>query len=666
MDDALPSYESAIQRDPWVFIAPYLSAEALCAAALVCRKWHAIFTPQLWGNPSSHFRLQNDTVYIALTHFMRTLPHARLFVREFTHTLHFPPTHAETYGGPHADWLRDCHERLPNLQCLIVNGLPFFDHASLLTLKHPSLPDRFPTFPTFALRLLDASGCVNATTTGLAEALCHFPELVSLDLSRTLGARGEAVLRVLGGLRKLRVLNVRRLGLRDGEFEVLARAIGKRVRSLDVSENQLTDASIRLLLDHCVEVEEMDAGSGLSPGLTPFHEHNHASRSTEAFESEGLVGHIRRKLTGGFLDSLVVEEVMGIGVTHLYLSGNTMTVKGISELLRSGRLHVLDVGVLSDIPEISHRLGLSGVTDLTPILSECASAQLRYLRINYRVVTEDTPFVESKRNPELHVSSTVQESDSSKGALKTQPATTIPHHNSTHYVEDRRARLDLRQSQEPRLHPGMLPKVQTLVLTAIPTSTTDKKTIDRLIQYIQDAAAEASTARQQAKHTYALPPGRERTVAEREHAQSIFALRRIVLEIAPPQATAMIPNGARGGHAMRSATEDADSEAFWEASARDFSFFADEQEPSIDLVQASKVPAQPQKEIPSFDVVAEIGRFRRERKAAHDALVKAEATSAEIEGYWPGYITVVRKTLDGDAGAADHRGNRYEEGWYYQ
>jgi hypothetical protein len=63
MDDLLPSYESVIAKSPWELIAPYLYSSDLCSAALVCQKWHKVFTPQLWGNPASHFGVENDTVY---------------------------------------------------------------------------------------------------------------------------------------------------------------------------------------------------------------------------------------------------------------------------------------------------------------------------------------------------------------------------------------------------------------------------------------------------------------------------------------------------------------------------------------------------------------------------------------------------------------------------
>lgn len=63
MDDVPPSYETAVTRDYWSIVAKYIPSHDLCSAALVCRTWHQIFAPQLWGNPASHFGVQNDMVY---------------------------------------------------------------------------------------------------------------------------------------------------------------------------------------------------------------------------------------------------------------------------------------------------------------------------------------------------------------------------------------------------------------------------------------------------------------------------------------------------------------------------------------------------------------------------------------------------------------------------
>lgn len=755
---------------------------------------------------------------VALTRFKRTLPYARSFVRALTHTLHFPPAHAEIYGGPHSEWLRECLERLPHLQCLMVNGLPFFDHAALLTLRHASSwwnAHRRVAFPVFGLRLLDASGCTNATSTGLAEALPHFPDLVSLDLSRTPAARSDVVLGKLKHLRSLRVLNLEGLGLKDADFEIIAPAIRTRVRSLNVSDNHLTDASARLLLEHCLK--ETTVPEHITRAPLPPIEHGRLSGDIDAYESEDLVSHLRQRLTKGFVGSLAIEEGRDIGITHLYLSRNSVTVEGISGLLRSERLRVLDVGVLPALlmrptepsyEDVDGSMDLPGVAKLTPILKEFAATKMRYLRINYQIITEDAPtdalpspraelagdlgsyapshavelgaphhfeagnslqpklipelgsvdnavfelagspafpvelpgcspnqdknhtyarapsievtsasheikrgaayapepvFVDPLMSPvspllssdEHHLSCQTGHSTpdhsaalspvlaSSRNSVSSETVGRRSRHNSTHYVEERRARLELRQSQENRLHPGMLPRVHTLVLTDVPTSTNDPDLIHRLIRYIKDAAEEASIAKQRANHTYMLPPGRSRNIAEREYAQGLFALRRIVFEMAPPEKIHKKISTSWRAYPTKSSTEDADSEAFWEAATHDFSFFDDEEcgvptrehgrgmplaaMSGLELAVHHPAPP-PQPRIiepvlqPQIDVIAEIGKFRRERKAAYNNLIGMGEVDPEIEGYWPGDITVVRKPVDADEGELDCYGNRYQ-GW---
>jgi hypothetical protein len=764
-------------------------------------------------------------VTVALTRFKRTLPYVRASVRELTHTLRFPPAHAEIYEGPHAEWLRDCLEYLPRLQCLQCDGLPFFDHACLLSLRYSSFRMRSTrpnAFPVFGLRLLDASGCTNATSTGLAEALPHFPDLVSLDLSRTAAARDKSVFSALKCLRNLRVLNLRGLGLRDVDFSVISEAIGSRVRSLDISNNYLTDTSTRLLLDRCLKETLIEAHRSRGP-LAPV-EHEQRGSETDVFETENLVGHLRRKLTEGFVGSLAVEEARDSGITHLYLSRNAITVEGISGLLRSKKLQVLDMGILpavirnpSSTPsgDAEADIELPGVSKLTPVLAVYASTKLKYLRINYQIVTEDvslravtppraelsgdlgkyassnahelevvepsTPELDSEstavvelvgdylypvelpgslsfsqlaltntddinnqdwnatQSPTIMVtshSSNIRRGSayapepvpmdspmspaspfgrndenynpsSASGMVNVQsslspltptldnhipqmPATSLAPRSRAHsfyYIEDRRARLDFHQGQENRLHPGMLSKLHTLVLTDVPNMTTDDGLIKRLIQYIKDAAEESAIARQRARHTYMLPPGRSRMVAEQEYARSLFALQRIVLEMAPPQAAPKKITTSWRAYPTKSSTEDADSEAFWDAASQDFSFFDDEEcgqpgretgrtlplaamsglelAPSHDTPPPRPLEGKPDPR-PLLDVVREIGNFRRERRVAYNNLVQMGEDDPDVEGYWPGDITIFRRPTNTEAGELDCYGNRYELGWYYR
>jgi hypothetical protein len=650
---------------------------------------------------------------------------------------------------------------------------------------------------------------VNATSTGLSEALSHLPDLVSLDLSRTAAAKDETVFSKLRYLPSLRVLKLKGLGLKDADLSLIASSVRTRLRSLDISHNNLTDGSARLLLDHCLKDTSYESYATRAP--TAPVDHTRPLGELDIFGTQDLDSHLRKKLTQGFVGSLAIEDARDVGITHLYLSQNAMTVEGISGLLRSKRLQVLDVGTLSNaLPShpsfdgIIDNLALPGVEKLTPILAEFASERLVYLRINHAVVTKDAPIdvllsprAELDGDPGLYAPAdaheleaiepplpeleswdnavhelpgdTVQPSEFPGSPVRTERAQTITDSgrfnyeangiaptptievtpeipgikrgpayapevvseqlplspispitdacgglstmmscienrgrgpissdpgtatmrsrtNSTYYTEDLRASLNLRQSQENRLHPGMLPKVHTLILTDVPTSTSNYETIDRLVQFIKDCASESEIARLRAKHTYMLPPGRCRTVAEREYVSSIFALRRVVLEMAPLDAMPKKVSTSWRQYPTKSSTEDSDSETFWEAARHDFSFFGDEEcglpttEPGRHMPLAAMSglqldpgrpevllrSIQPEQNMgPIYDVVAEIGKFRKERKAAHVAMGQCGKTETCVEGYWPGDITVVRIPAEEDAGSLDFYGNRFD-GWLYR
>ncbi|KAF2090662.1 hypothetical protein K490DRAFT_33861 [Saccharata proteae CBS 121410] len=817
MTDPPPSYEVANARDHWSLIAQYIPSRDLCSAALVCRAWYKVFAPHLWGNPASHFGVQNDVVYVALTRFKRTLAWARLSTRELTHTLHFPPAHAELYDGPHADWLRNVLERLPRLQCLIVNGLPFFDHAALTMLRRPSdlrraslsdsLHQELFDFPLFSLRYLDASRCPNATYSGLAEALRHFPALLYLDLSRTKAARDVNVLSTLRYCRRLRILKLRAISLRDEEIEVLAMALKTRLRSLDIRDNHLTDLGARILLSHCfrgtkntpdrLNAETPDELSVLHPDSPPAS----SMRLFDWYNGEDLDERLRTCMSEEFAGRSVMDDSYQSGITHLYISNNQLTVEGMSGLLRSKSLYVLDAGTISKpklgphrtssllSPAYEDREGFSmpGAEKLTPVLAHYASKRLTYLRISHTVVTKNIPASdltsgrsELEGSPaiyfpeealeldpfnevmELPTRANVQElpslqqapvelpaddrfpselpgdgisqqdevptvtidesaaqlSDVQRGsafaaeAIADFPSSSpspVPsaESNRSSFItaEDRRARLNLRQSNEGHLHPGMLPKVQTLVLTNIPATSTDESVSQRLIQFVQDCGSESQIAQLSAQGAYALPPGRNRKVAEHEFAESIFALRKLVLEIARPEdptSSSKKLSTSWRQYPTRSSTEDDDSTAFWSAAGHDFSFFGDEECGIPDLEPGRSVPlaaltekmtvvasepdgggmqglslddetaAQQHKKAQSrsLDTIAELTRFRRDRKAVFEAAVARGADpDPMVEGYWSGEIAVVRPSSHEDGmrtGDVDVFGNYYEDGYNYR
>ncbi|EAW23092.1 leucine rich repeat protein [Aspergillus fischeri NRRL 181] len=398
MDIVPPSYQSATARDAWSIIAHYIPSSDLCSAALVCQKWHGLFMPFLWGDPASHFGTENDAVYVALTRFRRTLKYARLEVRRLTHTLHMPPALSEIYGGPRPEWLREILEFLPCLQSLIVSKLPFFDHNAMMALKRPAKyePPDTAAFKTYSVRLLMAEREPNATSQGLAEALLRFQELVYLDLSYTTPARDLMVFSSLSQLDRLQVLKLRGIGLRDREAEFLANAIGTRVRFLDLRNNLLSDMAVRSLLQasfvpNGLPTNEVDWRGG------SFIFHDRLLRRA------GLDSQFVTALTQPLTGRSWVEDLSHVGITHLYIADNQLTVEGVASLLASSRLHVLDVGTVDTVqslertrqPTISSPMTekparFPGAEKLIPVLGSIAKENLTYLRAHHALCTADT------------------------------------------------------------------------------------------------------------------------------------------------------------------------------------------------------------------------------------------------------------------------------------
>ncbi len=834
MEAAPPSYEKATIVDPWDVVARYIPSSDLCSAALVCSKWHSTFAPHLWGNPASHFGIENDRVYVALTRFKRTLQTARLLVRAMTHTLHLPPAHAELYNGPHADWLRDILERLPNLQSLIVRGLPFFDHSALWALKYnPPKPEEnedTPTglfelpassgrtfqrpvdfVPSFGLRLLDASRCPNVTPNSLAQALGRFEGLLYLDLSYTSPARDPLVLRTLRRSVGLQVLKVRGIGLTDDALSVVSAAIGRKVRSLDLRDNYISDRGIRRLLDDCFIVAAANNDHSLSrqrsSSLLPYI----GAEMLDIYQGEDFESFIRNAFTGRFIGRLAIEDAPEGGITHLYITGNEVTVEGISGLVRSGRLHVLDVdcvrsGMVRHLSTTSkdttdQSLEMPGVEKLTPVMCQHATDSMTFLRIDHSLITKDAPsyspdeIVQGRAelfdtalpdlpryaaeldatsvHPEVFEMPAVQtptyELPGDPMRLVVSPAINDPQHTDERGTspacgprrgsafapevfdslaadadrlallspvsamgegtllsgdslrsplspmeppwmsssdswltssrprsyssvgDERKARLSAHKSNKRNLHPAMLPRVRTLVLTDVPPLSPSKELSDRLICFIRQCAEEAWLAKSQADLDYALPPGRRgHATAIKQSAEKIFALQRLVVELAPHNGTRRSSKASPWSHnSTKSMTEDRDSEALWSAAETDFSFFGDEDYsfPSLESGRFAHAQRTNEKEVsfgrenqipmskglrhvsapPTFDTVALLSAFRQERKLAHHRSIAAGASDQHTEGYWEGLVQVVRpgSGLRQDE-QEDYYGNRFENGYLYR
>ncbi|KAL8880516.1 MAG: hypothetical protein Q9198_002097 [Flavoplaca austrocitrina] len=838
MDDIPPSYEAATQHDYWSIIAGYVqSSDDLCAASRVCRRWHEIYTPLLWGNPAFHFETEDDKVYGSVSSLLLLLLLLKLTNSSGLDKIQakLDMAQAELYDSPRREWLRDALERLPNLQSLLVSQLPFFDHASLLALRNscnpsPADDEKRPSFP---LRLLIATQCTNTTPRSLADAFLAFPHLVFLDLSRTLGARDAAVLSKLGHMTSLQILKLSGIQLRDEDVRVLSDAIGIRVRSLDVRNNLLTDNAIRTLLRSCFLVVDkpQDAGDRRSGELSGAEEEDWPSdilkpdpAVLDEFRDESFDLRYLRRLTRGVVSRLPSEDQAHAGITHLYISNNYLTIDGLSSLIRSGRLHVLDAGTVDTARVIdrpsssasaqatnlhSRTFGLPGAEKLTSVLAKCASKNLTSLRVDHSVVTKSTIIKAEKAEPDIHELSSdggLQElpmpSPGYESALRSSersetsgdpvkivlsppaPAPTSAYQDPKTYSQITRngkfsfqvmdqqdkiieeedegnpimtatglepaaqaingiqspispvsplensldmamyhaascqpsspqlsfstinkQRKDLQQRQSSQLHgllPSMLPRLRSLILTDVPCYDYSGQVTDALIQFITYCASEAELAKLQVdlESKYSIAPHENGPRPTRQNVEAIFALRRITLEMSPPNSSSpanALPAGSpktsrttNNTLRTKSSTEDPDSEAFWAAQENDFSFFDHEEEcglpstepgsrtPILTISEKMNVPQDCNAASPSMqrqsqattntgpggkDVIQQLVKFRKDRKAAFEEAVKRGERT--VEGYWPGEVKVVR-WQGGKTGMVDYYGNQFEKGYFYR
>lgn len=276
---------------------------------------------------------------------------------------------------------------------------------------------------SFTLRLLIADQCTNTTPRSLADGLIAFPHLVFLDLSRTLGARDSGLLSKLRHMESLQILKLCGIQLRDDDIEILAEAIGIRVRSLDVRSNSLTDHSLRTLLRSCFLIP-VDANpvNGTRPrGFSGVADDDWSlgilkpdPAVLDEFRDESFDERYLRRLTQGLISRMPSEDQPHSGITHLYIADNRLTVEGVASLIKSTKLYVLDAGALdtarhfhqsspaflpSTLSYNGHQLGLPGAEKLSPILAKYARNNLTSLRIDHSLVTKCTSFKEEEKKP---------------------------------------------------------------------------------------------------------------------------------------------------------------------------------------------------------------------------------------------------------------------------
>lgn len=680
-----------------------------------------------------------------------------------THTLRLPPALSEIYGGPRPDWLRDLLDYLPCLQSLIVSKLPFFDHNAMAALMVPARYGQLGE--PYNVRLLLADREPNTTSQGLAQALLRFEELVYLDLSCTRSARENGVLSCLSQLPHLQVLKLRGIGLKDSHAEYLANSIGTKVRVLDLRENQLTDMAVRSLLQGCFMPPDSTFLEDESPQAYVRSSINdlssHAKDPVHALvKRENLDEVFIKTLTQSLTGRSWLENLPHVGITHLYVADNQITVEGVASLLASRRLHVLDVGTVSTVKSLNQQTqgltspdyeGLPGAEKLIPVLGTVAKDNMTYFRAHHAILTAETstkdPISRSVFLPELPgiepdgPSRAVAELEAPHREIHELPSgkdfvfeladTSVPRppefssandEGSGPYIyqdepsedvkrasvfapevvvpgaEDSNAPIPIERSHGqrikellgkrpnnqslprrdgrkynfiPYLHPSHVPHLETLVLTDVPSHVpANSPILPALRRFITACSNEALLATLQAGTDYSLPPGQSRVQYAQALSRSLFALRRLVLEIVPASEARDASGRSwkiakNSTAAFKSSTGDSDLENMWSVATNDFSFFETECGipeydhgkyfpmtvlnekvallPEDDDSSSSGTPTRnhslssaartepaarsPKKarskvQVPTVDLVAELASFRRAKKVEYEEQVR--------------------------------------------
>lgn len=538
------------------------------------------------------------------------------------------------------DWLALVFHKLPFLRALQVAKTPFFAFSPI---------SRAQTHVW--LRLLDAACCPHLTSGAAYSIVEHLPSLYYLDLSWTLGLGSFATRTVIAKARGLRILRVRGCGLDDVGISSLlggGRPGRNKLRSLDIRDNFITDIGAD-------EISIGGAGSRMTlPDYPPpYRRYNRPSKACplireprkweDFFESRFQTRKAQRQ-------SPVVDSVEKIKLllkdpkysshddpqgdadpvlSHLYISGTCITVHGAAYLLGRLRLQVLECGslVLSlALRELAHRHWRDFAQDfrveqalatsiLLGILEECPS--LTGLKVSHEIVTgcqnngRGTVTGPQTNQP---AASSLQVPDKIERSLRES----IARLQVTSASNGRQAEL-----RKILSFPASLMSLDELVLTSLPTHSTDETISGSLIAFME-ACGQMEDASAEAQRQRGFGDIGHRAIRREPHIPLVLSM--LVLEFRHDNATPPPEAEART--------------LLDEASKGDFSFFPRENRPFLSLPGPSRAQVSAgQGEVASnaqvIDVVHEISNYRQSQ-------AQAARNPFPTAARWRGNVAVVR------------------------
>ncbi|KAF8462680.1 hypothetical protein BDZ91DRAFT_850472 [Kalaharituber pfeilii] len=621
MDSSLPpTYEAATARDPLPLVGRYLPRQDLLRASLVCRHWHSVFSRIMWSSPERLWEMGERSALTGFILFLRSISRlpqsSRPTTIDHTTTLSLHSVLSSIYTNIPSKWLHHLVSNLPHLTLLNLSSITFLDHDSLRYFTQQS-----PPMCAYTLRTFIASSCSNITSSSLESfLLLGWPYLEYLDLSNSHGINNAKVLSAISSetsLPSLRRLILRKLELKDTAIQILARGLGTRITELDIRENLVSDVGVGELLNYCFLPPEYDVGGKVVS--LPLLDYT-SPPPLEISQYDQAIIPARK------------------GLTHLHLSENPkVTWYSIQNLLKTTRLEHLDCGI---IPDLDFVTASDRKLVPLPILSMYAHKNLRYLRIDCRIIAPRAWRV----------------GDAAKGGTDGM---------GEEQDDDERG---------IRLKPQMLPNLQTLVLCGVPYySVSSFKVTDHLFQFLDDLA--------EAEDQVPAVSSRADSASTRPGTQpgaGYGGLRLLKLLVLEMQALTVTEDERDGGVGMYASSasgkpkrrnSDSDSDYNPDSASDDdakldgnFSFFGEDEDEGRGRWSTRRCPSRHpnstdaskglRNEMTSklketqVDVLSELGRYRENGR-------NGKEKKKEGIRYWRGQVRVVRDVGWDDSGGVE-------------
>ncbi|RFU72096.1 leucine rich repeat domain containing [Trichoderma arundinaceum] len=427
MADALPSYQDAVSRSDWLQLAaPYMAYTDYPALCRVNRRWWCCKVAALIRN-----RLPADTIswWIEFIHHKLGVltTQTRALIRVLDARGAAGSNDFSLYMGLRESAFERALGLLPNVESLLLE-----DHVNLDVGFLRRVPGNLAGF----LRMLSLKNCPNGVSSALSSI--SFTSVVYLDVSGTFGAQLKFLTKER--LPDLRILKLRRNGIDTEKLALWESHMGRRLWSIDLSENISTDGALRVLAtdwfppsvvlrsdDHAqvegvlIKTPIVSSYYGYFNILREPPYRDGESLPIERYlvdaptyrarnepwrpsRSDGSVS-IRSDTAEGVLrllsrndGNIATDHLPGsTGITHLHLSGNQLSAVAVERMLRlsNGQLELFDCDStrLYPPPLSAHPIRLSRITQMYGFLGmehvfrPVWSSNLRSLRIHHSLVT---------------------------------------------------------------------------------------------------------------------------------------------------------------------------------------------------------------------------------------------------------------------------------------